>query len=81
MTAIIRDEMERRFGDRAAIEYLNTSVEDVRTTHAETIARIHEQALVYPVTVIDGRPVYDGSVSYPAIMRAVDTALAERRDA
>jgi hypothetical protein len=28
-----------------------------------------------PVTVIDGEPVYDGAVSYPAILRQVETRL------
>jgi hypothetical protein len=32
---------------------------------------------VYPVTVIDGTPVYDGAVSYPAIMRAVQQRIEE----
>ncbi len=39
------------------------------------VRRIQEQGLVYPVTVIDGEPVYDGAVSYPAILRAVQTRL------
>jgi len=30
------------------------------------------------VTVVDGLPLYDGAVSYPAIMRAVGSKLAER---
>jgi hypothetical protein len=30
---------------------------------------------VYPVTVIDGKPVYDGAVSYPAILRVVAQRL------
>lgn len=39
------------------------------------ITRIKEQGLVYPVTVIDGVPVYDGAVSYPAIIRAVQSRV------
>ena len=38
---------------------------------------VQDQGLVYPVTVIDGEPVYDGAVSYPAIMRSVEARLAE----
>lgn len=30
---------------------------------------------MYPVTVVDGKPMYDGAVSYPAILRAVQTKL------
>jgi hypothetical protein len=30
------------------------------------------------VTVIDGVPLYDGAVSYPAIMRAVGNKIADR---
>jgi hypothetical protein len=40
-----------------------------------TVATISDQGLVYPVTVIDGVPVYDGAVSYPAILRAVQSRL------
>ncbi len=39
------------------------------------IRRIQDQGLVYPVTVIDGEPMYDGAVSYPAILRAVQSRL------
>jgi disulfide oxidoreductase YuzD len=35
------------------------------------LAAIRDRRLVYPVTVIDGAPVYDGAVSYPAILRAI----------
>ena len=38
---------------------------------------IRDRGLVYPVTVIDGTPVYDGAVSYPAILRAVQQRIEE----
>lgn len=37
---------------------------------------IQEQGFVYPVTVIDDDVVYHGAVSYPAIIRAVQSRLA-----
>lgn len=37
------------------------------------------RGLLYPVTAVDGVLVYDGAVSYPAIMRAVNTKLTERQ--
>ena len=43
--------------------------------HQATVSRIKEQGLVYPVTFIDGEPMYDGAVSYPAILRAVQSRL------
>jgi disulfide oxidoreductase YuzD len=45
------------------------------------IESIREVGLVYPVTVVDGDVRYDGVVSYPAIMRAVEERLAERNRA
>jgi hypothetical protein len=36
------------------------------------------RGLLYPVTVVDGVPLYDGAVSYPAIMRAVGNKIADR---
>lgn len=36
---------------------------------------------MYPVTAVDGVLVYDGAVSYPAIMRAVHNKLLERTGA
>lgn len=39
------------------------------------VTLIKEHGLVYPVTVIDGTPAYDGAVSYPAILRAVQQKL------
>ena len=37
---------------------------------------IQDQGLVYPVTVVDGVPMYDGAVSYPAILRAVQSRIS-----
>lgn len=42
---------------------------------------IAERGLLYPVTVVDGVPIYDGAVSYPAILRAVHNKLQEREEA
>lgn len=39
------------------------------------VRRIQEQGLIYPVTVVDGEPMYDGAVSYPAILRVVQNKL------
>jgi hypothetical protein len=49
----------------------------VRDEHAAVVGEIEARGLLYPVTVIDGAPVYDGAVSYPAIMRAVTNKLLE----
>lgn len=58
--------------------YRNAESESVRAEHAEQIADIETRGLLYPVTVVDGVPLYDGAVSYPAIMRAVHNKLLER---
>jgi hypothetical protein len=42
---------------------------------------IEVRGLLYPVTVVDGVPIYDGAVSYPAILRAVHNKLVEREEA
>jgi disulfide oxidoreductase YuzD len=67
--------MGRRFGDRASIGYADVSGEETRAQHAELVEQVRERKLLYPVTVIDGDIVYDGAVSYPAILRAVDAKL------
>lgn len=36
---------------------------------------MQEAGFLFPVTVIDGEAVYDGAVSYPAILRQVETRL------
>jgi disulfide oxidoreductase YuzD len=72
---LIRDEMQRRFGDRASIEYVDASDPVKREAHADLVMQVHDDNLLYPVTVIDGTVVYDGAVSYPAILRAVETQL------
>jgi disulfide oxidoreductase YuzD len=74
----VRVEMERRFGDGARIDYVDMDSPEAREEHAGVIATIQERGLIYPVTVIDDAPVYDGAVSYPAILRAVETKLAEK---
>jgi len=74
---MIRSEMQQRYGDSAEIVYINASPEKPRTKEQESFIRqIHERDLVYPVTVVDGAPLCDGAVSYPAILRAVENRLA-----
>ena len=74
----MRDEIKRRFGDDAVVLYYNVEDAEARAQHAELIDEIDKRGLLYPVTVIDGVPLYDGAVSYPAIMRAVGNKLVER---
>lgn len=69
--------MLRRFKDAASIEYVNTGDEAQREAHAQIVELIRDRGLIYPVTVIDGAPVYDGAVSYPGILRAIETKMAE----
>lgn len=67
--------MEKRFGESAEILYYDTTSADVQRDHANIVNEIETRGLLYPVTVIDGAPVYDGAVSYPAILRAVQQKL------
>lgn len=69
--------MTSRFGERASIEYVDATTESSRTLSPSEIAVIAERGLIYPVTFIDGAAVYDGAVSYPAILRAVEARLTE----
>ncbi len=67
--------MENRFGEAASITYYDTSRPETIVGRDQVIEQIRQQGLVYPVTVIDGEPLYEGAVSYPAILRAVQTKL------
>ncbi len=58
--------------------YHDVQDEDERQRQAEFVTEIESRGLVYPVTAVDGVLVYDGAVSYPAIMRAVHNKLLER---
>ena len=71
----MRTEVQQRFGDSARILYHDASRPEVLAEHGEMVTRIQDMGLVYPVTVVDGEPMYDGAVSYPAILRAVQTRL------
>jgi disulfide oxidoreductase YuzD len=73
--------MERRYADDAVVLYFDVEVPEVQTTYASVLTEIDNRGLLFPVTVIDGVPVYDGAVSYPAIMRAVNNKLQEREAA
>ena len=73
--------MERRYGDDARIEYHDIQTAEVRAEFAAVLTEIDKRVLLYPVTVIDGVPAYDGAVSYPAIMRAITNKLLERETA
>ncbi len=57
------------------VKYLDVSEETVIRDHSEAISDFRERGLVYPVTVIDGVALYDGAVSYPAILRSVSQRL------
>jgi disulfide oxidoreductase YuzD len=67
--------VERRFGDAAVLDYQNVDDPSVRTQHARLIEEIETRGLLYPVTVVDGVPTYDGAVSYPGILRAIQDRL------
>ena len=69
--------MGRRFGDSASITYHDVTTDGVKTEHSSVLGEIDRDGLLYPVTVIDGTPVYDGAVSYPAILRAVENKLSQ----
>ena len=63
------------------VQYYDVEDAQVRTEFAKMIDEIETRGLLYPVTVIDGVPLYDGAVSYPAIMRAVGNKIADREAA
>jgi disulfide oxidoreductase YuzD len=58
--------------------YRNVDVPEERQAYQAMIDEIETRGLLYPVTVVDGVPVYDGAVSYPAILRAIHNKLLER---
>jgi disulfide oxidoreductase YuzD len=72
----VRAEIERRYGDRVSVLYHDTAKADVQAEFADALRSIQDADLLYPVTVIDGHALYDGAVSYPAILRAVEAKLA-----
>ncbi len=74
---MVSSEVESRCGDAARVVYLDTTRPEVQAQHAEMIATIKENGWVYPVTVIDGEPVYEGAVSYPGILRAIQSKLQQ----
>jgi disulfide oxidoreductase YuzD len=55
--------------------YHDVSRDDVRAQFAQIVEVIQERGLLYPVTVVNGEPVYDGAVSYPTIMTAIQQGL------
>jgi disulfide oxidoreductase YuzD len=67
--------MSRRFGDKATIEYIDTGDEQQREANESEVSAILDRGLVYPVTFVNGQAVYDGAVSYPGIIRAVEERL------
>ena len=74
---MIRAEIEHRYDGRARIEYVDVADESSLSDHGEMLGRIGDRHLIYPVTVVDGTPMCDGAVSYPAILRAIETKIAE----
>jgi disulfide oxidoreductase YuzD len=74
----VREELQRRFADQVVVSYYDGEDPEVRSLHAAILDEIETRGLLYPVTVVDGVPLYDGAVSYPAIMRAVGNKIAER---
>ena len=74
----MRAEVERRYGDEAQVLYRNVDFPAEREQHQVMVDEIETRGLLYPVTVVDGVPVYDGAVSYPAILRAIHNKLLER---
>jgi disulfide oxidoreductase YuzD len=48
---------------------------EAAAAHSAILGEVREAGLLYPVTVIDGEAVYDGAVSYPAILRQVESRV------
>lgn len=71
---IVASELERRFEGEAKISYVNVEADGA---DSKLVEEIETRGLLYPVTTVDGVPVYDGAVSYPAIMRQVAEKLAQ----
>jgi hypothetical protein len=63
------------------VSYHNAEDTTVRAENPKLLEEIANRGLLFPVTVVDGVPLYDGAVSYPAIMRAVGNKIAEREAA
>jgi len=63
------------------VAYFNAEEPQVRAEFPKLLADIENRGLLFPVTVVDGVPLYDGAVSYPAIMRAVGNKIAESETA
>ena len=61
--------------------YHDVESPDSKSGIASVVEEIEARGLLYPVTAVDGVLVYDGAVSYPAIMRAVHNKLLEREQA
>ncbi len=61
--------------------YHDVESPDAKSEIASVVEEIEARGLLYPVTAVDGVLVYDGAVSYPAIMRAVHNKLLEREQA
>ena len=74
----MREEIKRRFDDQVVVKYRNVEEPEIKAAHAALLEEIDKRGLLYPVTVVDGVPLYDGAVSYPAIMRAVGNKIADR---
>lgn len=54
---------------------MNLDDEAAVRENATLVSSVQEAGLLFPVTVIDDEPVYDGAVSYPAILRQVESRL------
>lgn len=70
----------RRFGDEVSVEYLDVTTPAARGPVSALVGEAAERGLLYPVTFVDGSAVYDGAVSYPAIVRAVESKLTQGSD-
>jgi disulfide oxidoreductase YuzD len=78
---IIATELKRRFGEDAAIAYIDIESDEAKSDRQQLLEEIDTKGYLYPVTVIDGIPAYDGAVSYPAILRAVNDRLQQLAEA
>jgi len=71
--------IEREYGSSVTMEYFDLSRPELREQYESVVTRVKEKYMRYPLVMIDGEVVFNGSLDYYSLSAAINKRLSALR--